>query len=100
MNLDIEASARIDAPTSDDVARGVADLRFPDKKFAILNEGERFVQAYCNEDETFTVEYSEGSVDKMFQFEPATREQALAVMQAFLAGADFRALLPFERLEL
>jgi hypothetical protein len=100
MNLDIEATSRIVAATSDDVERALGELSFPDKKFAVLNDGDRFAQAYCNEDETFTVEYSEGSVDRMFRFERATRQQALAVMQAFLNGADFRSLLPFERFEL
>src|SRR5688572_16715194 len=100
MNLDIEATARIDVATSDDVERALAELSFPDKKFAVLNDGDRFAQAYCNEDETFTVEYSEGSVDRMFKCEPATREQALAFMQAFLNRSDFPSLLPFERFEL
>lgn len=100
MHLDVESSTRVENPNAADVAREVTRLSFPTRKFARLEEGDLFVQAYRNEDGTLTLEHSEGSVDRMFNFEPASDEQAVEVMRLFLEGGDYRSAVPFEHFTL
>lgn len=100
MKLEVEAGASIELPSAADIARELSELSFPDNKFAILKHGKLFIQAYRNEDDTFTLEHSEGSIDRMFQYEPATLKEAVEAMQRFLSGADYRSVVSFQPLSL
>jgi len=95
MKLDVEGGTVIEGPSASDIARELAGLSYPQKKFAILEDGARFVQVYRDPDGSFAVEHSEGSVDRMFQYQAATLAQATEVMQRFLRGDDYRSAVPF-----
>jgi hypothetical protein len=100
MKLEVEGGVVIEEPSAADLAREVASLEHPSNKYAILEEGNLFVQVYRDRDGTFALEYSEGSVDKMFHYESASLEQATELLQRFLRGDDYRSVVPFAPMRL
>lgn len=95
MILEVEDRPSIEPASANLVRDALRDLERPRHKFAILKSPPRFIQTMINRDGSFVIEYSEGSVKNMFEFEPATLEDAEQVFLLFLDGGDFRSALPF-----
>lgn len=100
MQLEVETGVVPGAPTEESIAEHLQWLVYPRNKFAILDDGERFTQAYLNDDGTYLVEYRDGSAQPIMRFEGATLEQATRVFQLFFRGGDYRGALAFQPFDL
>jgi len=96
MRLKVESGAAKEASSEQSIAEHLQWLVYPENKFAILEDGDRFVQAYLGEDGTYSVEYKDGDDDPIMQYEGGTLEQATRVFQLFFKGGDYRGALPFK----
>jgi hypothetical protein len=96
MKLSVESGAVSGTLNEQVIAEHLQWLVYPDNKFAILKDGDRFVQAYLNQDGTYTVEFKDGPDEPIMQFEPATLEQATGVFTLFFKGGNYRSALPFK----
>jgi hypothetical protein len=76
MILEVEDKPSIDPASANLTRDALQVVRRPRHKFAILKSPPRFTQTMINRDGSFVVEYSEGAVDNLFEFEPATLEDA------------------------
>ncbi len=99
MKLKVESGAAKETLTEKSIAEHLQWLVYPENKFAILEDGERFVQAYLNEDGAYSIEYKDGDDEPIMQFEGGTLEQAQRVFQLFFKGGDYRSALPFKRFD-
>ncbi len=69
MKLKVESGAANGALSEQTLAEHLQWLVYPENKFAILEDGDRFVQAYLAEDGTYSVEYKDGDDEPIMQFE-------------------------------
>ena len=97
MILKVENQPAIDPATALLVESELRSLSQPKRKFAILKDSPRFIQAMINDDETFVVEYSDGAPDQMFECEPVSLAEVTRAFLSFLDGGDYRGVLPFQR---
>jgi hypothetical protein len=96
MKLKVEAGAAVGLLNEQTIAEHLQWLVYPENKFAILEDGDRFVQAYLGEEGTYSVEYKDGDDEPIMQFEGGTLEQAQRVFQLFFKGGDYRGALAFK----
>ncbi|MDQ2642840.1 MAG: hypothetical protein M3020_03430 [Myxococcota bacterium] len=99
MKLRVESGVAANVVNEQVLAEQLQWLVYPENKFAILEDGERFVQAYLNEDGAYSIEYKDGDDEPIMQFEGGTLEQAQRVFQLFFKGGDYRGVVPFERFD-
>ena len=101
MYLNINDSRLIENPTCEAVLEAVRQLQ--QEEYAILDRGgEHYVQTRWNEDETWSLEYRQGSADLHFGTDPesTTLEQVCQAFEAFFKGEDLASLLDWELLDL
>lgn len=97
MELNVNDSKLLDEPTRDIVLATIHELDVDE--FAILiRDDDHFVQTRRNDDETWSLEYRDGSAEKHFGADPENtkRENACNVFAAFFDGSDIASLLPWE----
>lgn len=95
MKLEVEGKPSIEPASANLIRDALRDLRRPKNKFAILHAPPRFIQTMLNPDGSYVIEYSEGSVRQMFEYEPVTLEQVEQAFLLFLEDGDFRSILPY-----
>lgn len=96
MELNVNDSRLLNEPTRDTVLAIISELGAGE--FAILiRDDDYFVQTRCNDDETWSLEYRDGSAEKHFGADPenTTRENARTVFAAFFDGSNIASLLPW-----
>jgi hypothetical protein len=100
MKLKVESGAEAGVLNEQVLAEHLQWLVYPENKFAILEDGDRFVQAYLNEDGTYSIEYKDGDDEPLMQFDGGAFDQAAQVFQLFFKGGDYRGAVPFQPFDL
>jgi hypothetical protein len=96
MSIENEEGTVIADPNDDDVIQQLEGLTCPENQYSTLSNRKLFIQALIDEDGDYLIEYSDGGPDKMFQYSPATLEEAKEVFLLFRNGGDYRGALDFE----
>ena len=97
MKLNVDDTKLLNDPSRDVVLAVIDELEVDE--FAILmRDDDHFVQTRCNDDETWSLEYREGSAEKHFGTNPedTTRQNAREVFAAYFDGSDIASLLAWE----
>lgn len=97
MELNVNDTSLRDDPARDDILTAIDKL--DTEEFAILiRDDSHFVQTRCNDDETWSLEYRDGSPEKHFGTDPdeTTRVDARDAFAAFFDGSDIASMLPWE----
>lgn len=80
MKLEFESGRPFESPTPSQIANGLADVGGDNGSFAILSDGDDFIQASGEAGSGFVVEYREG--DKLYQ-STSQSEPLTKVTEAF-----------------
>lgn len=97
MQLNHDDTSLTENPSRAKVLKTIAELSV--EEFVILSrDDDHYVQTRCNDDQTWCLEYRDGSAERHFGTDPeaTTREMASKAFSAYYDGLDLAPLLSWQ----
>lgn len=85
MRFEVEDATPIEEPTAEQVDAGLRTLQVPERTFAILGEDWSYIQTAFDGDESFVLEYQDGSLEKHYKADrPVALEEVIGAFESYL----------------